>query len=170
LAKIIVIDDELGMEALVSRLHFAGHDVERFVSSTEALKNISDVLSSDLIFLDIILPSTFSSSQNSSTECLTAGMEVFREIRKINKSLPIIAYSATQDASVIETLESDSNVHYVSKFGSPSLKKLIGIVNYALGLQNEKLSLNSFIVHGHDDEAKLQLKNYLQNTLICQNQ
>lgn len=165
MASIVIIDDDLSMDVLSNRLHFAGHDVQRMSSSIVALEEIEKVISADLVFLDIIMEYPSGLSQNGKSYSLTAGMEVLREIRKRHHDLPVIVYSATQDGTIIDALSDYSRLKYISKWGSPSLEELIREVNSILGLTNETTTIRTFIVHGHNDTTKLALKNYLQNTL-----
>ena len=51
------------------------------------------------------------------------------------------------------------------RWAGPSLGEFIQVINDKLGLPRSSLPIKVFIVHGHDDAAKLSLKNYLQNTL-----
>jgi predicted nucleotide-binding protein len=77
----------------------------------------------------------------------------------------VIAYSATQDKTIIESLSEDHHVSYKSKWGSPSLHDLTQLINKKLGVDDQTLLPRPFIVHGHNEAIKLDLKNYLQNTL-----
>jgi predicted nucleotide-binding protein len=51
------------------------------------------------------------------------------------------------------------------KWNTPTLSELGSKVQTILGIQESQAGLNAFIVHGHDDAAKLEVKNYLQNSL-----
>jgi CheY-like chemotaxis protein len=164
-ASIVIIDDDLSMGVLVSRLRFDGHDVQRMPSAVVALEEIEKVIAADLVFLDIIMEYPSGLSQNGITAGPAGGMEVLREIRRRHRDLPVIAYSATQEGTIIDALPADSNLRFISKWGSPSLGDLVQTVNSLLGLPSESLSLRTFIVHGHNVATKLALKNYLQNTL-----
>jgi len=96
----------------------------------------------------------------------TAGMEVLREIRKRNKEIPVIVYSATQDAALIDAIEADLHTSYLSKWETQSIRELIQRIHCELGISDKLLSPQPFIVHGHNESTKLTLKNYLQNTLL----
>jgi predicted nucleotide-binding protein len=95
----------------------------------------------------------------------TAGMEVLREIRTNNSTVPVIVYSAIQDSSIIDALDSDSHVSFFSKWNSPSLKDFVAEIQRVLKLPLNTPPPQPFIVHGRNDAAKLAIKNYLQNTL-----
>lgn len=165
MASIVIIDDDLSMDVLSDRLRFGGHDVERLPSSIIALEEIEKVISTNLVFLDIIMEYPPGLSRDGISRTPTAGMEVLREIRKRNHDLPVIIYSATQDNTIIDALSDYPNLRFLSKWESPSLREIVQIVNSTLGLSNERMYPRPFIVHGHNDNIKLSLKNYLQNTL-----
>ena len=165
MASIVVIDDDLSMGPLIERLRYSGHDVQRMASAKCALDQLDTVVDADLVFLDIIMPWSDELTGGRGEECSTAGMEVHREIRKRHRELPVIAYTATQNGAVIDALDADSHSKFISKWGSPTLRELADVVMETLGLVEESVGPQSFIVHGHDGKAKLDLKNYLQNTL-----
>ena len=95
----------------------------------------------------------------------STGMGIYREIRELNKEIPILTYSATQDAIHINVLEKDPKTTFLSKWGTPSLHEVVFQIDTLLGVKKEPKPLNIFIVHGHNDTIKLELKNYLQNIL-----
>lgn len=165
MAKIIVIDDDLAMDLFVDSLRNRGNDAYRIGSSSEALKKIDDLLNSDLLILDIIMawPSEIPKGELDGSR--TAGMEILRQVRKENKNLKIIAYSATQDGDLIDALNDDPKTRFISKWDSHSIRQLNVIVYECLGQTEQPPLPIPFIVHGHDDSLKLALKNYLQNTL-----
>ena len=68
-------------------------------------------------------------------------------------------------ATRFELLRSDTCTTYRAKWNAPSLKELLATINELLGVEEPGKHLTSFIVHGHDDQTKLAVKNYLQNTL-----
>ena len=45
------------------------------------------------------------------------------------------------------------------------MREVVQKVEACLGIQAERTLPQPFIVHGHDDKTKLELKNFLQNTL-----
>lgn len=167
-ASIVVIDDDLAMDVLIERLRFGGHEAQRIPSATTALKEIGKVISADLVVLDIIMLWPDELTVEGVTCSHTAGMEVLREIRKQKPELPVIAYSATQDQVIVDALADDPNSKFLSKWESHSLRELLHLVNVTLGLPNEISPPQPFIVHGHNETVKLELKNYLQNTLKLQ--
>lgn len=160
-SNILVIDDDLAMDVLTEGLRFRGHEVERIASARTALEEIQKVISADLVVLDIIMPWPDDRTVEGVTGPRTAGMEVLREIRKRKPELAVIAYSPTQDQVIVDALADDPNSKFLSKWESHSLRELLHLVNVTLGLPNETWSPQAFIVHGHNERAKLELKNYL---------
>ncbi len=165
MANIAVIDDDLAMDLLSDSLSLRGHEAYRIASATTALQEIDRILKADLVVLDIIMPWPEERSRSGLRGAHTAGLEILQEIRKQNKDLPIIAYSATQDGSVIDVISDDTNTVFLSKWEAHSIKELIHRIYQTLGLGDEVMAQQSFIVHGQNETLKLALKNYLQNTL-----
>ena len=165
MSRIFIVDDDLAMELLVENLHFRGHEIERLASAQEALDRVDDLTSAHLVILDIIMEWPDGCLANGLEGAATAGMEVLLEIRKRNKDLPVIVYSATQNPGVITAIENIPHCIFISKWEGPSIQDLINRIHSTLGLEGNATPPQSFIVHGHDKVAKLELKNFLQNTL-----
>lgn len=165
MARIVIIDDDLAMDILVENLHYRGHEVYRIATVKNALDDIVNVCKSDLVILDIIMSWPKDIERGDLPSDRSAGMEIYREIRKKNQNLPIIVYTASQDASIINAIEDDSFSSYLSKWESVTMCDLITLIYHKLGIEYDRLKSQVFIVHGHSEKDKLALKNYLQNTL-----
>lgn len=165
MATIAVIDDDLAMDILTENLRYRGHEAFRICSADEALRKIKRLASTDLIVLDIIMPWPSETKKRELTGSHNAGMEVFREIRVTNPEIPIIVYSATQDASLISVLLDDPTTTFLPKFEAYSIRDLVSLIHKRLGQEEAQLLPTPFIVHGRNKTEKLALKNYLQNTL-----
>jgi CheY-like chemotaxis protein len=161
----VIVDDDIAMDLLVEGLHFRGHDAYRIATAADALRQIDQIVSADLILLDIIMSWPDDHPPTGLTGDRSAGMEVLREIRRRKQMSPVIAYTATQDSIVIDAIADDKYTLFLSKWGSPSLRELITLINQTLGLADAVDSPQAFIVHGHNETVKLALKNYLQNTV-----
>ena len=164
-AEIVVVDDDYASEILVEQLRFRGHDVTRLASVDDALANMDKIASSDLLVLDIIMAPSPDAKKSDIYGGMASGMTVFREVRKRNTKLPILAYTATSDADIIESLSNSPNTTYCSRWNPPTLQDLVSRIHSLLGIDEESSPTTSFIVHGHDDATKLAVKNYLQNQL-----
>jgi len=164
-AKIIIIDDDLAMDLLVRGLYYRGHETKQISSLSEALDDLPALLAADLLILDIMMPSSDDTSGSFSDALHPSGMELLRKIRETDQDLPVVALSATQDATVIEALMEDPASTFISKWESHPIRELVTLVHEKLGLGLDPIAPRSFIVHGHADDLKLELKNYIQNAL-----
>ncbi len=165
MSRIFIVDDDMAMDILGDSLRFRGHEVERIDSAKKALDLISDLATAHVVVLDIIMAWPDSRPMTGLAGTLTAGMEVLLELRRRNPHLPIIVFSATQDSNIIAALSDDAHSFFISKWEVRSQKDLILKIYSVLGLNVPTTSPQPFIVHGHDDTAKLALKNFLQNNL-----
>jgi DNA-binding NtrC family response regulator len=163
MSRIFIIDDDVAMDVLADSLRFRGHEVERIESARKALDRMDDLLGAHVIILDIIMSWPDGRPPTSPERASTAGMDVLLEIRRRNASLPIIIYSGTQDGAVITSIDEIPYCSFISKWESHSLKDLINQIHRTLGLAGKPTAPQSFIVHGHDETAKLALTNFLQN-------
>ena len=164
MAKISIIDDDYATGLLAERLQLLGNAVTQFTAVDVAIEAIQSIASSDLIILDIImpLPSALATSVNGGS---TSGLSVYKEIRHISKNVPIVVYSASSNLEIITFLRRDEHVLHISKWNTPSLNDVVTRIERVFDNRKVKARPRAFIVHGHDEETKLALKNYLQNTL-----
>jgi len=165
LASIAIIDDDLAMDMLVNSFCLHGHDAYRIGSADEALLELDKIITADIVVLDIIMPWPSSRPLPSLSGEHTTGMEVLKEIRQKKQDIPVFVYSAIQDYAVIDLLTGTPYTTFSAKWNQPGLRDLVEQIYQIIGVADETRSLQSFIVHGHDDKMKLELKNYIQNTL-----
>lgn len=164
MAKIFIVDDDAAADLLAENLVYRGHDAKRIRSVHEALKNVRAISEADLVVLDLVMPSGAELGASADGN-RAGGMAVYQQIREIARSLPIIVYTANQDGGIIDVINSDKAASYVPRWSGPSLGEFVELINRKLGIPDFDVPLKVFIVHGHDEVAKLSLKNYLQNTL-----
>jgi CheY-like chemotaxis protein len=165
MAKIIIIDDDVAMEILADAFRYRGHEARRISSASQALGELTNIAEADLIVLDILMPGPNTTASGASTIPLPSGMNLLAEIRKKSPNLPVLAFSATQDAGIIDALKDDSATTFISKWESHPLREMVSRAYNVLGIQQDLPPIRPFIVHGHADNLKLELKNYIQNTL-----
>jgi CheY-like chemotaxis protein len=163
-ARIVIIDDDPAMELLADGLRYRGHEARRVPDASLAIRSLREIVKADLIILDILMPTTAKLAGHQSNPS-AAGMDLLRQIRKHRPNLPVIALSATQDATIIEALKDDPATKFVSKWESHPVREIISLVSSSLGIPEDLKAVRPFIVHGHADLLKLQLKNYIQNVL-----
>lgn len=165
MSKISIVDDDAALELLTENLGFLGHQARRFNSISSALSSLEDILSSDLIILDIFMDVSATHTKKLISGVRTSGMVVYKNIRSHNKNIPILVYSACQDKDTIDLINKDPYSRFFSKWTSPSIKDIVSMIDEILGIRYIPPKPNVFIVHGHNDVLKLELKNFLQNTL-----
>jgi CheY-like chemotaxis protein len=163
-AKIFIIDDDAAAQLLVDTLTYRGHEAHRVRSVQEAFASIDSIAAGDLVVLDLVMPHG-SDLPSQVDQHRSSGMLIYRRLRDFSQSLPIIVYTANQDGGIIDAISADPNASYVPRWSGPSLAEFIEMVNEKLGIKASEPPIRTFIVHGHDEVAKLSLKNYLQNTL-----
>jgi len=165
MSKISIIDDDAALELLAENLSLRGHEIQRFNSTSSALSSLDDILLSELIILDIFMDVPPSLTEKLASGIRTSGMAVYRKIRSNNKEIPILAYSACQDKDIIDLINNDPNSRFLAKWTMPSMQDVASVIETKLGIEPTPPAPNVFIVHGHNDALKYELKNYLQNTL-----
>lgn len=165
MAKILIIDDDPAMDLLVDGLRYRGHEAERISSASDALGDLGRSLAADIVILDILLPWPENIAGGPSRGSHGSGMELLREIRKARQDLPVIALSATQDADIIQALKDDPATTFVSKWESHPIREMVRLVHTRLGIAQKQVAPRPFIVHGHAEKLKLELKNFIQNAL-----
>jgi predicted nucleotide-binding protein len=161
--KIILVDDDYGTEALVEGLRFRGYDAVRVGSFAEANQSLDTLSGSDLVVLDIIMERPPGDRSNISGNS-TSGMYLLRALREKTPALPILVFSATTDSDIIDSIKQIPHTSFYSKWNA-SIAGFVAAISRIVGDASGMRKVKSFIVHGHDEAAKLALKNYLQNRL-----
>lgn len=161
--KILIVEDDNFYAQHISELLQDG-DVEttQAQSAEEALS--ADPSSYEAAIIDVMLPNDPEVSKISIEESrggFCTGIAVARRLLQKNPKLKIILLSSVVNDEAAQWAESKS-VSFVLKSGTR--EALIRVLN-SLGLLGAKQAPLAFIVHGHDETALLELKNYIQNTL-----
>jgi CheY-like chemotaxis protein len=166
MASIFFIDDDIASELIVENLRHRGHNVERVPSVDTALRKVKQIAQGDLVVLDLVMPGLTGASFDAASDGMrSSGMVIFQELRRLRKDLPIIVFTANQDPALADVIAADRFARYISRWSSPKFQEFIGIVHEMLGIEPAPREQRPFIVHGHDDKTKLEVKNYLQNVL-----
>ncbi len=150
MSKISIIDDDAVIELLAENLTFQGHEVRRFDSITNALSSLDQILSSNLVILDIFMDIPVSLTEKPASGVRTSGMLIYRDIRSKNKTIPILVYSACQDKDTIDLINKDPNSRFLAKWSTPRMKDIVSIIETELGIEHAPTT-NVFIVHGHNE-------------------
>lgn len=91
--KILVVDDhEIVLKGMSQMLENEGYDVMESTNAYQALTLLKHVDGISLIVCDLSLPTT------------VTGMELIKEVRKINAGLPIVVFTMHEELWTIKTL------------------------------------------------------------------
>lgn len=163
MAILIVEDDFFYGSQLAEMLNDGGGETLRACTAEEALQVRS--ASYDAAIIDVMLPNDPNASGITVEESRAGfftGVALARRLRKDRPSLKIVLITADVWGSASEEWSRSQNIPVVMKSdGRQAIRRALR----ELGVLKGKSAPRAFIVHGHDEAALLQLKNYLQNTL-----
>jgi CheY-like chemotaxis protein len=157
--KIILVDDDFYFARSVKELlEDEGFEVITADDFKSAKIKISEHPDAAIIALDIMMPSD-EEFDIETRKGFKSGIVLARWIKENHPNIKIIGMSG------VNSVETE---RWFEKHGIPFFMKgsdaLLDELNKLMTTGGDK-RLRSFIVHGHDEQAKYQLKNYLQNTL-----
>lgn len=162
--KILIIeDDPFFAQQLKELLEDRGFE-------TAIQRTLEDAVSAPLdgiaaILADVMLPNNPAKSGISEVETRSgflSGIALFRSLRKRGVKTPMILFSGAERSTDAATWAAQENVIFVGKDEGPAA--VLAALS-AAGLTSKAPPPRAFIVHGHDDLAVGELKDYLQNTL-----
>lgn len=167
--KILVVDDEhLSVEPVLSRLEFEGYDALYANSCGEALRILKEEGEAIRIaILDCFLPAgdNLSWMEKQYLSSKTTGLRLGEYIAKSFDKISIVGYSVLGDEEVVSGFK-NNGFKYICKVDSNAFNDLFSYIKSEFPLEEpSQIPPNIFIVHGHDEEALSALKDYLQNTL-----
>lgn len=158
-----VDDDHFRLHGLTFNLSAEGYIVET-AGDVRTAKLMIDKNPPDLAILDMMLP--LGSDDEDIFEArggFASGLLLAKWIKANHPNVRFIGCSVVRDREVTGFF-SKYGCGFISK-GSILPRDLSRLVAQALEIPSPTLDLRSFIVHGHDDAAKWELKNYIQNIL-----
>ena len=147
--QIVLVEDESSLHELIKlNLELEGHSVSSFYSGKEALKSIAQLVKSDLIILDIMLPQV-------------SGLEICEAIRKISE-VPILFLSAKGTTSDrIIGLKKGGTDYLVKPFDLEELLLKVSILTRArnskkdiksVQINNKTIYFETFEVRDEDNQ------------------
>jgi predicted nucleotide-binding protein len=89
-----------------------------------------------------------------------------RRLRKHQATLPIVLLSSSADGSEADVWARANGVAFLGK--DEGRNRLVRLLEQVGIIATGKRTPRAFIVHGHDEDALMQLKDYIQNTLKWQ--
>ncbi len=160
---IVVEDDRFYSQAISDLLRDRGIEVTAVFSAQDAVS--ADARSYDAAVIDVMLPNdpalSFITNEESRAGFF-AGVCVARRFLKQNTGMRIVLLTSDIVLGDAEAWAVEHSVPFIRKDeGKDALLRTLK----HLGLIGPDRSPLAFIVHGHDEVALLQLKNYIQNTL-----
>jgi predicted nucleotide-binding protein len=163
MAVLIVEDDSFYATRLAELVGDSGMETILARTVEEALRIPSDDYDSAII--DVMLPNDPSES-GISVEATRggffAGVAVARKIRKERPKVKLALITSDVWNSEIDEWAKAQNIPLLRKHEP---QRIVTDALQSAGIMKGKLPPRAFIVHGHDEVALLQLKNYLQNVL-----
>jgi predicted nucleotide-binding protein len=162
-AVLIVEDDVFYGTRLAELITDSGKEIILAHSAEEALRVHTDAYDSAII--DVMLPNDPAQSGISveaSRGGFFAGVAVARWIRQQKPTIRLALITSDVWNSEIDEWAEAQNIPVLRKHETQ--REVIDAL-HRVGILADKLPPRAFIVHGHDETALLQLKNYLQNIL-----
>ena len=163
MAVLVVEDDEFYRNRLVEALTDGGSETIAARSAEEALRIEQD--SFDAAIVDVMLPNDPASSGISVEETrggYLTGVALARRIRKSKPNIKLALLTGDVWNGEVDNWAAENCVSLLRKDHS---RRLILDDLRRVGFLSGSAKPKAFIVHGHDESALLQLKNYLQNVL-----
>jgi CheY-like chemotaxis protein len=160
---LIVEDDSFYAQYVAEMLHDRGVETTQVQSAQEAVN--ADVSKYDAAVIDVMLPNDPAASGITNEESrggFGTGVAVARRLLLKNQNLRIVLLSSDVIGGEAQSWALAKSFPFVRK--SDKSETLVQALN-TLGLLGATLAPLAFIVHGHDETALLELKNYVQNTL-----
>lgn len=158
--KVIIVDDDVYfLQSTKERLTDEGLEVITASSLSTAKKQIREHGDAAAVVIDIMMPSDGESDLETQMG-YKSGLVLARWITKEYPDIAVIGLSGVKSLDVGNWFEQ----HGIPFFEKGS-GEFIDELNKLVFKENRLHRIKTFIVHGHDEEAKYDLKNYLQNTL-----
>jgi CheY-like chemotaxis protein len=158
--KVIIVDDDLYfLQSTKERLTDEGFKAITANTVSDAKRLIDAHSDAAAIVLDIMMPSD-SESDLETQMGYKSGLVLARWAIEHHPNITIVGLSGVRSLDVEEWF-TQHNIPFFEK-GSG---EFIDGLNKILLKEGRFKHIRTFIVHGHDDAVKYDLKNYLQNTL-----
>lgn len=115
--KILIVDDEIEMCNFIYDFFTPrGHEVIKATNGKDAIAQVM-LLKPNLVFLDIRMPGM-------------SGIEVLKEIRKVDKSMPVIMTTVLKDEETAEkTIELGANDYVTKPVSFDYLEKIVTLAD-----------------------------------------
>lgn len=158
--KVIIVDDDLYfLQSTKERLTDAGFEAITANTLSAAKKQLNNHSDAAAIVVDIMMPPDNESDLETQMG-YKSGLLLARWVTEHYPNIAIVGLSGVKSLDVAGWFE-EHNIPFFEK-GSG---EFIDGLNKILFKEDRLQHVKAFIIHGHDEAAKYDLKNYLQNTL-----
>lgn len=165
--KILLVDDDHYYIALI-RNHLVD---EGFIALTAETMNDGKQLVSDnpdayAIVVDVMMPPGMSQLDTGADTWsgTRSGLVLARWVKECHPGIHLIGMSNEDTPDVLYWFKR-YGLGFINKFELVSRHDAAAQIKKLLSVEERRKTLKIFIVHGHDNAAKYELKNYLQNSL-----
>jgi predicted nucleotide-binding protein len=165
--RVLIVEDDHFYAQRICELLLDGGVESTTVRSAEEAVNF-DLTTTDAAIVDIMLPNDATTSgitQEETRGGFLTGVAVARRLLAKKPTLRITMLSSDVANPEAESWASAKSIPFVPKH--KGAEALLDALRKLKIISGTRLPL-SFIVHGHDSPAVLELKNYIQNTLKWQ--
>lgn len=159
---ILVEDDTYTLQIYSEYFEAGGFRVLKAINLSQAKQVIENNVDAHAVILDVMLPPGDESGIETRGG-FSSGVTLVRWIKQNYPDLTIIGLSNDPPNKIEEWFNSQGLVILDKKDYSPF--ELINRIKILISKEDRRKHLKIFIVHGHDQAAMYELKNYLQNTL-----
>ena len=164
LKKLLWVEDDLFyIRPYIEALEEKGYEVLTAKSITEA-QNLMTQNRIRIVITDIMIPSKDEPEQVETKGGYETGIVLARWIRKNYPHTPILGLTVNTDFEIRQRFMRYGSA-FESKFTLREIREFVEYVTRMLKEKTKQTQLKAFIVHGRDEVAKYELKNYLQNNL-----
>ncbi len=155
-----VDDEQFSLQHHIDELEMRGLTVRHATSVREA-KDAITAKQPDLVIIDMMMATGDDDGSLDSRGGLASGLVLAKWLIQNFPQIPFLGCSGAVGEDVRDLFQK----HGAGFIRKPFRTDEIMIqIEKALGVSSPS-SISTFIVHGHDETAKLELKNYIQNTL-----
>jgi predicted nucleotide-binding protein len=160
---LVVEDDTFYLRRICEKLADFGIEAVPAGSLEEAMRQLATDFS--VVITDIMLPNDPQKSGVSEAETRggsLSGLCFARFVRKQNPECKIIFLTGAESSALVNEWAEKNGATFIAK--ENGYGQLTAMLR-AISPEKLRTSISTFIVHGHDEVALLELKNFLQNSI-----
>jgi CheY-like chemotaxis protein len=166
--KILLIDDDTYYVSVL-REHLVDEGFQALTAGTmhDGKRLVNDNPDAYAIIVDMMMPPGLPQLEEEADTWYgnRSGLVLARWVKQCHPNIHLIGTSsnATSDALYWFT---KYGLGFINKYELPTLHDVVAQIKRMLSIEERRKHLKIFIVHGHDNASKYELKNYLQNSLL----